>query len=228
MPDQSQPAANCLGVDVPMSPFLNPLRIRRINEAGYEGQEIKAALHLVNEGDVVLELGAGIGIVGGVIAHNCKPKKIVSYEANPNLIPHIKELYKINKLTRVNSVRNKVLVSAPNAPASVPFFLHESYLGSTLMGEAINSSNSVDIKVDKFNTVVKNLKPNVLVMDIEGGELDLLRHADLSGFQSIIVEFHPKIYGVSGMRECKNYLRAAEILPIAEFSARKVWAATRT
>ena len=227
MPDQSLPAANCLGVDVPMSPFLNPKRIKRINEAGYEGQEIKAALHLVKEGDIVLELGAGIGVVSGVIAHNCKPKKIVSYEANPNLIPHIKELHKINKLTRVNSVRNKVLISDPNAPATMPFFVHKSYLGSTLVGEAINSANTVDIKVDKFNTVVKELKPNVLVMDIEGGELDLLRHADLSGFRSIIIEYHPKIYGVAAMRECKNYLRQAGILPVQDFSTRRVWAATR-
>ena len=227
MPDQSLPAANCLGVDVPMSPFLNPKRIKRINEAGYEGQEIKAALHLVKEGDIVLELGAGIGVVSGVIAHNCKPKKIVSYEANPNLIPHIKELHKINKLTRVNSVRNKVLISDPNAPATMPFFVHKSYLGSTLVGEAINSANTVDIKVDKFNTVVKELNPNVLVMDIEGGELDLLRHADLSGFRSIIIEYHPKIYGVAAMRECKNYLRQAGILPVQDFSTRRVWAATR-
>ena len=227
MPDQSLPAANCLGVDVPMSPFLNPKRIKRINEAGYEGQEIKAALHLVKEGDIVLELGAGIGVVSGVIAHNCKPKKIVSYEANPNLIPHIKELHKINKLTRVNSVRNKVLISDPNAPATMPFFVHKSYLGSTLVGEAINSANTVDIKVDKFNTVVKELKPNVLVMDIEGGELDLLRHADLSGFRSIIIEYHPKIYGVAAMRECKNYLRQAGIFPVQDFSTRRVWAATR-
>ena len=220
-------AANCLGVDVPMSPFLNPKRIKRINEAGYEGQEIKAALHLVKEGDIVLELGAGIGVVSGVIAHNCKPKKIVSYEANPNLIPHIRELHKINKLTRVNSVRNKVLISDPNAPASLPFFVHKSYLGSTLMGEAINSADTVDIQVDMFNTVVKDLNPTVLVMDIEGGELDLLRHADISGFRSVVIEFHPKIYGVPAMRECKNYLRQAGLSPVADFSTRRVWAATR-
>ena len=228
MSQQAEPAANCLGVDVPMSPFLNPKRIKRINEAGYEGQEIKAALHLVKEGDTVLELGAGIGVVSGVIAHKCKPKTVVSYEANPSLIPHIRELHKINNLTTVNTVRNKVLISAPDAPETMQFFVHKSYLGSTLVGEAINAANSVDIEVDKFNSVVEELKPDVLVMDIEGGELELLRHANLSGFRSVVIEFHPKIYGVPAMRECKNYLRAAGLSPVGEFSTRLVWAATRT
>lgn len=34
-------AATCFGVDVPVSPFLNETRIRRMNEGRYEGEEIQ-------------------------------------------------------------------------------------------------------------------------------------------------------------------------------------------
>ena len=67
--DKPEVAAHCLGVDVPQSPFLHENRIQRINEARYEGQEIAGALHVVRQGDNVLELGAGIGYVHCYMVH---------------------------------------------------------------------------------------------------------------------------------------------------------------
>jgi len=57
-------AATCLGVKVPNSPFLNESRIELLNAGRYEGQEILGVMSTVTEDDRVLELGAGIGVVG--------------------------------------------------------------------------------------------------------------------------------------------------------------------
>ncbi len=221
------PAAHCLGVDVPLSPFLHEKRINRINEAKYEGQEIAGALHLVRKGDNILELGAGIGIVGAVVSKNCNPQKVVAFEANPNLIPHIRELYKINGLSRRNIVRNQVLVSGPDRPKTLPFHIHNSYLGSSLDGDAGRAKETVNIATADFKTVLAELKPDVLLVDIEGGELEILKYANLDGIRGIVIEFHPKAYGVSGMRECKNILRNAGFEPISDYSSRLVWVAER-
>ena len=86
-------AALCKGVRVPHSPFLNETRIRRIQEARYEGEEIAGALHVVRQGDRVLEMGAGLGVVSAVTALNARPARILSFEANPALIPHIRALH---------------------------------------------------------------------------------------------------------------------------------------
>ena len=91
--DAVEVAAECLGVKVPASQFLHEGRIERINKAQYEGQEIKGALHVVQKSDRVLEVGSGLGIVGAVIAKNCNPQIVRSFEANPALIPHIMKLY---------------------------------------------------------------------------------------------------------------------------------------
>lgn len=65
--------ASYLDVQVPSSPFLTEGRIERINTGKYEGQEIEGVLALVTPEDRVLELGAGIGVVGAIIAKTAQP-----------------------------------------------------------------------------------------------------------------------------------------------------------
>jgi FkbM family methyltransferase len=227
-PQDAAFAAHCLGVDVPASPFLNDGRIARINAAKYEGQEIAGALQLVRPGDRVLELGAGIGIVGAVAAKNRAPARVVSFEANPNLIPHIRALYTANGLNDRIEVRNQVLVSAPDRPETLPFHIHNSYLGSSLDGNPDRARETVDIATADFDAVRREVRPDVLLMDIEGGELAILQHANLDGLRGIVIEFHPKAYEVAGMRACKDILRAAGFAPVKDFSSRTVWVAERS
>lgn len=80
-------AATCLGVKVPQSSFLTETRINRINAARYEGQEIAGALHVIREDDRVLEVGAGLGVVGAVIATNAKPEKFCRSRPTRNWSP---------------------------------------------------------------------------------------------------------------------------------------------
>lgn len=230
MPDgqiEPQFAATCHGVGVPPSRYLHDGRIARLNAGEYEGDEIRGALHVVGEDDTVLEIGAGIGVVGGVIAARCKPRRILSFEANPELIPEIRALYAANDLGNRISVENAVLFSAPERPETLPFYLHKSYLGSSLSHPGRKLRKEVTVPTRDFNSVCAGLDPNVLIMDIEGGELDLLRHADLSRFRAVVLEFHPGVYGVEGMRNCKALLRKAGLKQVEEVSTRTVWTCVR-
>lgn len=220
-------AAECLGVKVPASGFLTDKRIERINAAQYEGLEMAGALHVVGEDDVVLEIGAGIGLVGAVIAANAKPRAVQSFEANPDLIPVIEQLYATNELGGRINVTNQVLVSAPERPESIGFHIHNSYLGSSLIEPSNRQTREVQVPTASFSEVCADLQPTVLVMDIEGGELEILRHADLTPFRAMVLEFHPKAYGIGGMRECKTILRDAGFARIPEKSTRTVWTCTR-
>ena len=220
-------AAVCKGVRVPPSPFLNETRIRRINEARYEGDEIAGAMRVVTASDRVLEMGAGLGVVGAVMALNCKPERIVSFEANPNMIPHIRALYDLNNLTDRIEVRNEVLISAPDRPAEMTFYLRNSFLGSSLIDVENRATRPVAIPTADFAAVRADLNPTVLVLDIEGGELDLLRHADLTGIRAIVIEFHPEAYGREGMQECKQILRDAGFVRHDDISTRTVWTCSR-
>ncbi|WP_415920107.1 FkbM family methyltransferase [Tateyamaria sp. SN6-1] len=220
-------AALCHGVMVPASPFLNDARVRRMNEGTYEGQEIKGALELIRKGDRVMEMGAGLGVVGAVIAKNAKPEAVLSFEANPNLLPHIRGLYEVNGLQDRIEVRHNVVVAAPKPPEHVTFHLRTSFLGSSLVEQDKRRTTPVDVPTVAYDAVVDEFRPDVLVMDIEGGEQDFLRHADLRGIRAIIIEFHPKVYGRSGAHDCKTILQNAGFEKCKDISTRFVWACTR-
>jgi len=175
----------------------------------------------------VLEVGAGIGLVGAVIARNAGPKRVLSFEANPELIPVIRTLYSENGLTDRISVRNAVLFAGAERPTTVPFYLHKSYLGSSLSHPGKKLRKTVEVPTHDFASVCAGLDPTVLVMDIEGGELDLLTNTDLSQFRAAVIEFHPGVYGTAGMRACKSALRDAGLHRVDAVSTRTVWTCLR-
>lgn len=218
--------AECHGVKVPDSPMMTPERADRINAARYEGQEIAGALEVIRPGDHVLELGAGLGLVGAIAAKNGNPAKVLSFEANPNLIEHINALYALNGLTDRIEVRNEVLISAPDAPETMPFHIRNSYLGSSLIDTDRRATTRVDVPTADYTKIHSGFEPDVLLMDIEGGELEFLRHASLKGVRAIVIEFHPEAYGKEGMRECKSILERAGFAKVVGHCTRHVWTCT--
>lgn len=224
MSDQSaEIAAEFHGVKVPMSRFLTSSRIARLNSGRYEGTEITGGMAIIRPGDRVLEIGAGIGVVGAAIALNCAPAQVCSFEANPELIPVIEATYSLNGLGGVISVRNTILLGAGDLRATVGFNLHKSYLGSSLHDIGDKAYERVEVPTTPFNSFCDHFRPDVLMIDIEGGELELLRGVHLASFRAVVIEFHPGVYGMDGMRECKSILRKAGFAKIPHLSTRSVW-----
>jgi FkbM family methyltransferase len=223
---QPDPAAVCHGIRVPPSPFLTRKLIRQLGAEDYEGLEVRGSLAVVRPGDRVLELGAGLGIVGAVVARNASPAEVRSYEANPALIPHIRALYALNGLEDIISVRNEVLVGGPDRPPSLPFHIAGSFLGSSLTpGE--NRLDTIEVPTADLAAVMAGFRPDVLIIDIEGGEQEILRHIDLTGLRAVVIEFHPRAYGYEAMWACKDNLRASGIAMVQALSNRKVWTCER-
>ena len=219
-------AAECHGVRVPQSPFLNDTRIQRINAGRYEGQEIAGALAVIRPGDRVLEMGAGLGLVGAIAARKAGPEAVLSFEANPNLIPHIRALYDLNELTDKITVRNQLVISASDRPEQLPFHLRNSFLGSSLIDSDTRETTEVGVPTTSYSEVRRTFRPDVLLIDIEGGELEFLRHASLDGLRAVVIEFHPEAYGREGMRECKRILERAGFRKWPDYSTRLVWTCT--
>lgn len=93
----------------PNDPAVISPRIRRaLRQGTYEQKEYEAISALVNEDDVVLELGAGIGFMCTVAAKIGKAKSVHTYEANPALISYIASVHDTNDVTNV-TVNNALL-----------------------------------------------------------------------------------------------------------------------
>lgn len=195
------------GVEVPDAPHFGPTMIRNMHEGRYEAREIRLSLSTVRSDDRVVEMGSGAGIVGGIIAKNCAPELVVSFEANANLIPHIKALYKHNSIDNIIEVRNQIILSEPNPPSHVNFFIRGNFLGSGLrITKGHARATEVQVPVTPWQDVKEEVKPTVLIMDIEGAELEFFQHADLSGIRAIVVELHRHIYHRPGMQTIRQNL----------------------
>lgn len=103
--------------------ILVPIREQLIDD-DYEVPEILAARGLVRPNDRVLEMGTGLGVVSSLVSRTQPGVTVESYEANANLLPHIKNLHQMNGITAVK-VTNAVLVSGPSGTRT--FFLHELF-----------------------------------------------------------------------------------------------------
>ena len=206
------------GIKVPAAPHLGPGMIAAMRAGTYERHEVELALAHVPRGSRVLELGAGSGVTGAVVARNCQPRAMMSIDANPQLLPHIAKLYAENGLQYLIDLRHGVVLSSANAPQTVPFFVRGNFLGSRLTEPDHGFVLPIQVPVIRYDRLKASFPHDVLLMDIEGGELDLLRHADLSGVKLLIAEFHRSIFGREGLRECRALLTAQGFVRDAEAS----------
>ena len=213
------------GVKVPKSAHIIPGIANEFETGIYESQEADGVIRIVGPKDRVLECGCGLGVVSAIAAVHGKPEAVLSFEANPTLIDDIKALHKVNKLSKKMTVENALLVSDPDAPPSMTFHVHRNFLGSQLRWGG-KRSHAVEVPTRQFSAVKEEFRPTVLVMDIEGAELDFLRHADLSGIRAAVIEFHPRAYNIAGMRECKRILTQAGFQRL-DCSTRTVWTMER-
>ena len=224
----SQVLTTIHGVEVLQSPHFGPNMAQSIIDGRYERREMKSGLQAIPEGARILEMGAGSGIVGAVMAKNRKPAAMVSIEANPRLLPQINALYAHNGLENLIELRHCAVISAPNPPETVEFFIAGNFLGSGLHVNAEKKRTPVQVPVLAYAKLKAEFPHDVIMMDIEGAELDFLRHADLSGVNLFIAEFHRDIYGREGMQECRQLLIKAGFAMDAELSAAGVHVYRRT
>ncbi len=72
-------------------------------------------------------------------------------------------------------------------------------------------TKAVKLRRYGLKSLIAEVNPTVIVCDIEGGEMGLFDGANLSGVRAMVVEFHPKVYGDSGMARILGTLAAKGI-----------------
>jgi hypothetical protein len=74
------------------------------------------------------------------------------------------------------------------------FFKNEKFIASSII-EMNRISEKVTVESDSIDAAISISKANIIVMDVEGAEIGLLKKANLSSIREIIVEVHPHIVG---------------------------------
>ncbi len=125
----SAAAFNIHGVslEIPKS-ILTPEILRAFAGGYYEGSEIGALRRVVRKGDVVLEIGAGIGFISTFLLTSLGAGRVVAVEANPDLLPTIHRTHQLNNVsaTVIHGVAGR-----SNQP--VMFYRQAAFWGSSVV-----------------------------------------------------------------------------------------------
>lgn len=178
-------------LEVPRA-VLTPEIWRYLCEGRYETEELDAIVSATRPGDRVLELGAGIGFISSFVAQRLGVERVVAVEANPKLI----------EVARRNHAINNVPVELVNAVVAqengtVPFYMHADFWRCSMTPQP--DTEEVRLPARALRDLLAEVRPSLLIVDIEGGELTVFDGIDLSGVREAILEVHPDVIGLDGI-----------------------------
>jgi FkbM family methyltransferase len=202
-----RPVVHLRGLDIPIDPsFMSPAMIRMIRNGRYERHEARALHSIIEPGDRIMELGAGIGFISALAAKDPKTAGVRVYEANPALVPYIRRLHAMNGLTDIEAI-NAVLTEGP-APASMPFHVHSEFWASSLQSAGAATIRVEEVPTRDFARERDAFRPSMIICDIEGGEEALFATGRLDGVSRLHLELHPDVIGRDGVERIAANLRA--------------------
>jgi len=192
------------GVRIPIDPvIMSPSVQAQIRRGKYERLEARMLPGIVEPGERIVELGAGIGFLSALVGLQGKADSIVVIEANPALIPLIKETHRLNGIQA--EVHNAAVVGVKHRE-TVPFHLHQDFWGSSMEQiKAKQQSGVVDIPAWAIGDIIDAYSPTMLIMDVEGSETEVLKNVQLPGVRKVFMEIHHKVIGGEGVRSIFDF-----------------------
>lgn len=194
---------NGISIDIPFELTNFKFRGRFVFNT-YEVEEAKYLSKYLSPEATVIELGSCLGFVSCLTNKILKNKhNHVVLEANPNLIEWIKKNKEKNNCTF--SIEN----SAISKQSEVTFYIHDLIVGGSLKRK---TGRNVSVKGVTFDDLQKkyNMTFDTLIMDIEGGELELFGNhkEEIVNFKTIFFEVHPfsNILTKDEAQECEDIL----------------------
>ncbi len=178
-------------------PYVRELMFREV----YEDTERNILLNILRPGSRVVELGTGLGFIALLASRICGPNKVWTYEANPAVEELIRQNFRLNALEphlHMHAVTKDGRDLVFNAAANI--------ISSSAFGRGVEG-HTVIVRSERFEDVIAMHHPDVLIMDVEGGEYELLLNTDVGAVRHILVELHPHIIGDQKIEEIKASLR---------------------
>jgi FkbM family methyltransferase len=165
---------------------------RALSRGEYERQELRLIGEVLSPGDVVLEVGAGLGLVSAYCAQRVGSARVFACEADPDLEPCIRETYALN------GVEPSLDMCAVGARAGRLTLYRDKHLVSSSVVRRRAGSRPVEVPGKALNYLVERVRPTLLIVDAEGAERELFEGAQLPSVTKIVLELHDRIIGAEG------------------------------
>lgn len=171
-----------------------PEIIATLESGWYEEGERRLAREILEPGDRIIEAGTALGLVTMTAASLVGATNVLTFEANPEIKADAQCNFRRNGLDEIKSrwgvLKNRRSIGAKDE--MIDFYIAKQFLASRLDASENDEgiSKKVEVPVFCLEDEIEAHRANVLICDIEGGEVDLLTESDLTGISKIIVETH--------------------------------------
>lgn len=187
------------GVLIPFSPAIITPAIEAAIEAGeFESEEAQELPNILEPGDRVLEIGAGIGFISTLLDRHSSVDRVVAVEANPKLMGYMARLHALNGVTKVHR-QNAVLTN--DHVGSMRFYLREDFWMGSLSEGPNPYQETIEVPTEGLDDLIRREQISLIVCDIEGAESFLFEDADLSGVTRVYLELHDHVTGLKGVKK---------------------------
>lgn len=186
------------GLHMPISPDdVSNVIWSALKDGSYEAKEARWALKAARPNDRILELGSGIGVITSLLA-GVEGAHVIGFEANPHTVRLARKVISANDRNNVK-LEHGLLTAGPSRDFT--FYVREDLWMSSLIEQQGPYVETIQVKSSNIDEFITRADIDLVVMDIEGAELDLLTRAELPGVERVFLEFHDHLYGLEGVRE---------------------------
>jgi FkbM family methyltransferase len=176
------------GIWLPLDWAIGFNTLRWIVNGRYENGEVEIISKTLTYEDKVLEVGTGFGFVTSFCSLIVGDERVFSFEANPFNAEMARRVFQKNK---VNPTLKNVMLGQKYGVVNFPIN-SKNRLASSLLD---SSTEMIKVSIEPLNEVIRHLKPTFLVMDIEGGEYEIVRLIEPLTIKKIQFELHPELLG---------------------------------
>jgi FkbM family methyltransferase len=189
-------------IAIRLAPEMGSAAVSYMLDGRYEKPERRILEYALTPEDCVLELGTGIGYLSAFCARMIGSDRVFTFEANPLLRRQIEETYSINKV----SPQVEFCMLGEQAGEASFYVAKEFWSSSTISRKG--KGQCIKIPVKAFNDVLAEHRPNFLIIDIEGGEADLISFMRLDGVTKVCIELHPWVIGKESEKQVRAFFHA--------------------
>jgi FkbM family methyltransferase len=197
-----RPIVSIEGVRVRVGRHMSRRVEQAISRGGYERDELRLIGMILSPSDVVLEVGAGLGVVSAYCAKQLGSSRVFAFEANPDLEPRIRETYALN------GVEPTLEMCAIRATAGRVTLYRTKHLFSSSLIQRNAGALPIEVPGKALSYVVEKIRPTLLIVDVEGAEGELFDRAQLPGVTKIMLELHQRRIGEAKARQVREALTA--------------------
>ena len=182
----------------------------------YETPKRMVAEALLQPGDRVLELGAGLGLVTITAARIVGAANVVSYEAAPDTFAMLAANLRANHLSV--DLRNRAIGTQDG---TLTFYVNSDIISSA--ADATRGSRALEVPCDAAARTFAETKPDVMIMDIEGAEAQVIPTCPLGTLRAVMIQVHQDIVSDVAASAIMTQMIEAGLMYQIDLSFGNIW-----